>query len=64
MSPLTARCIEHSRADWKAKDVDHSRRFGAISLGREDRRVFEQILRVEIALPPLRLASQKNTGSR
>jgi len=62
--PLTTRCIENARADGKSQNFDDTSNFGAVTLCSEDRRVFEEIMRIEIAFPPLRLSTQKNTGSR
>lgn len=64
MTALSARNVENTRPDWQAKYVNQARSFRAIAFEREYRRVLEEVLRVEVALPPLRLAFQKNTGSR
>ena len=64
VAALTARHVEDARSDRKPKDFDYSCNFGAIPLGGEDRRVFQEVVRIEIAFPPLQLATQKNTGSR
>src|SRR6266496_2789970 len=56
--------IENARADGKSQNFDDTRDFGAITLRGEDRSVFQEIMRIEIAFPPLRLSTQKNTGSR
>jgi hypothetical protein len=62
--PLTARDIEYPRARRQSQDVDHSSDFVTVALEREDRLVFEQIVRVEIRLPPFAFPAQKKTGSR
>ena len=56
--------IENSGADRKPQNVDDTRHFPAITLRGEDGSVLEEIMRIEIAFPPLRLSTQKNTGSR
>ena len=61
---LTARDIEYPRARRQSQDVDHSTDFVAVALESEDRLVFEQIVRVEIRLPPFAFPAQKKTGSR
>jgi hypothetical protein len=67
MSSLAAWNVEDSRARRKAEDVDQARDFAAIALEREQRLVLEQIVIVEVRLPPfgaLGLRAQKKTGSR
>lgn len=64
MATLATRRIEHSRSHRKAEHLDHSARLGSRALGREHRIVFLEVLRIEIAFPPLRFTTQKNTGSR
>jgi hypothetical protein len=67
MSSLAAWNVEDSRARRKAEDVDQARDFAAIALEREQRLVLEQIVIVEVRLPPLGallLGAQKKTGSR
>lgn len=61
---LSARDIENPRSHWKAEHVDDPRCFLAIPLEREDRLILEQIMGVEIRLPPFGGLFQKNTGSR
>jgi hypothetical protein len=74
---LPAGNVEDSRAVRKAKHVYDSRCFVPVALESEDRLVLEEVLGIEVRLPPLswlRLASpgrwnrfsrgQKNTGSR
>ncbi len=56
--------IENAGADGKSKNFDDTRNLGAITLCGEYRRVLEEIMRIEIAFPPLRRSTQKNTGSR
>jgi hypothetical protein len=67
VSSLAARNVEDARAGRKAEDVDQARNLAAIALEREQRLVLEQILIVEVRLPPLGalfLGAQKKTGSR
>jgi hypothetical protein len=67
MSSLAAWNVEDARARRKAEDVDQARDLAAIALEREQRLVLEQILIVEVRLPPLGallLGAQKKTGSR
>jgi hypothetical protein len=67
MSSLAAWNDEDARARRKAEDVDQARDLAAIALEREQRLVLEQILIVEVRLPPLGalfLGAQKKTGSR
>ena len=64
MPALTAWSIEYARPDRESKNFYDPRSFRAIALSGEYRRVLEKVMRIEIAFPPLRLASQKNTGSR
>jgi hypothetical protein len=67
VSSLAARNVEDARAGRKAEDVDQARNLAAIALEREQRLVLEEILIVEVRLPPLGalfLGAQKKTGSR
>ena len=64
MASLAAGHVEHARADRETEDVDESRDFLPIALGREERAVLEEIVGVECRLPPLARFLQKNTGSR
>jgi hypothetical protein len=64
MAPLPTWRIEDARANGKSEHVDDARGLGSIPLRGEDRRVLEKVVRIEIAFPPLRLSTQKNTGSR
>ena len=64
MAALAAWGVEHTRPDRKAQDLYDSRSFGAIALPCKNGRVFEEVVRIEIAFPPLPLSTQKNTGSR
>jgi hypothetical protein len=67
MSSLAAWNVEDARARRKAEDVDQARDLAAIALDGEERLVLEQILIVEVRLPPLGalfLGAQKKTGSR
>jgi hypothetical protein len=67
MSSLTARDVEHARAGRKSEHIDQTRRLTPIALEREQRLVLEQILIVEVRLPPfgaLLGQAQKKTGSR
>src|SRR4051812_2231285 len=53
MASLAARYVENARARRQANHVEKSGNFLAVALEREQRLVLEQILSVEIALPPL-----------
>ena len=64
MATLPARRIEHPRSHRKSKCFDDATRLGSGTLRREDWIVFLEVLRIEIVFPPLRLTTQKNTGSR
>jgi hypothetical protein len=67
MPPLAAWNVEDARARRKAEDVDQARDLAAIALDGEERLVLEQILIVEVRLPPLGAlfsGAQKKTGSR
>ena len=52
VASLPARDVEQARAGWKAEDVDQSRDFVPVALERKQRLVLEQVLPVEVALPP------------
>src|SRR5258708_13090525 len=67
MSPLPAWAVENARSRRKRQDVDESRDFTTVALLREDGLVLEEIMGVEVRLPPLTLRlsrRQKNTASR
>lgn len=67
VTALAARDIEYARARWKSEHVDQPRGFMSIALEREQRFVLEQVLVVEVRLPPLvplLSCGQKKTGSR
>lgn len=70
MAPLAARDVEHPGAVGKGKDGEEPRRLLPVALEREDRVVLEQVMSVEVRLPPVggrrgaRPLIQKNTGSR
>ena len=64
VTALTTRRIENARANRKSEHIDNSRSLRAVALGREYRSVFKEVVRIEIAFPPLQLSTQKNTGSR
>lgn len=66
MASLTARRIKNPRPDRQTKQLDYAASFRTIALRREDRTVFPEVMRIEIAFPPLarRSVAQKNTGSR
>jgi hypothetical protein len=64
VASLTAGRVQNACIDRKSKHLDEPARLGAVALRGEDRSVFQKILRIEIALPPLRAARQKKTGSR
>lgn len=64
VAALSAGRVQNPRIDRKSENVNEPARLSAISLRSKDRCVFEKILRIEIAFPPLRAARQKKTGSR
>jgi hypothetical protein len=67
VTALSARDVEHPRARRKPEHVDQPRGLMAIALEREQRLVLEQVLVVEVRLPPLvplLFRAQKKTGSR
>ncbi len=64
VSPLSAWCVENARSHRQPENFDYPPCLGARTLRREYRIVFPEVLRVEIAFPPLGLTTQKNTGSR
>jgi hypothetical protein len=64
VSPLSARYIEHARANGESKQIDEARYFLAVALGREEKTVLPEIVGVEGRLPPLARFLQKKTGSR
>lgn len=64
MAPLPARHIEHARANRQLEELNETRYFLAIALGREEEAVFPEIVGVESRLPPLARFLQKKTGSR
>ena len=61
VSPLAARHVEDPRVGRQPEHVHDPRHVAPVELGREDRLVLEQVLRVEVVAPPFH---QKNTGSR
>jgi hypothetical protein len=61
---LTARYIQHARADWQTEQIDEACNFLSIALGREEEAVLTEIVGVECRLPPLARFRQKKTGSR
>ena len=65
--PLPARDVEDARARRQGQQLDEPRDLVPVTYEFEDRLVLEQVLRVEVAGPPvrsLRSRAQKNTGSR
>jgi hypothetical protein len=64
VAALTAWRIEDARAKGESEPINDARSLSTIALGCEYRSVFKEVMRIEIAFPPLRLAAQKNTGSR
>jgi hypothetical protein len=67
VTALTTRDVEHARARRKSELVNQPRGLMAIALEREQRLVLEQVLVVEVRLPPfapLLFRAQKKTGSR
>jgi hypothetical protein len=61
---LPARYIENARANRKREQLDETRYFLAVALGREEKTVLTEIVGVEGRLPPLARFRQKKTGSR
>jgi hypothetical protein len=61
---LPARYIEYARANRKREQLDETRYFLAVALGREEKTVLTEIVGVEGRLPPLTRFCQKKTGSR
>jgi len=53
VATLAARNIEYARTSREPENLDQSRDFVSIALEREEGFVFEKVLAVEIALPPL-----------
>jgi hypothetical protein len=67
VTPLTTRHVEDAGTRWKGEQLDQSSDLAAIAREIEDRLIFEQVVGVEVGLPPLgRLLGgrQKKTGSR
>lgn len=64
MTTLPAWSIEHARAHRQSKNFDEAPGFSPVALRRENGSVLKEVLRIEIAFPPLRRTTQKNTGSR
>jgi hypothetical protein len=70
VTSLTARRIQDTRPDRQTEQLDYATSFRAIALRRKDRTVFPEVMRIEIAFPPLplplprRSVAQKKTGSR
>ena len=64
MSSLSARYIEHPRANGESEQVDEAGYFLTVALGREEKTVLPEIVGVEGRLPPLARFRQKKTGSR
>ena len=61
---LPARNVQNARASRQAEQIDEPCYLLTISLGCEERSVFQEIVGVEGRLPPLGCLPQKNTGSR
>ena len=61
---LPARNVENAGTDGESEQVNETRRFLAIPLGREEQAVLQEIVGVESRLPPLARFTQKKTGSR
>jgi hypothetical protein len=64
VSSLSARDVQYSRSDVEAEELNQTRCFLAIALGREEETVLQEIVGVERGLPPLARFLQKKTGSR
>jgi hypothetical protein len=61
---LSAWDVEHARSIGQAEQLDETRSFLAVALGREKKTVLQQVVGVEGRLPPLFRFLQKKTGSR
>jgi hypothetical protein len=61
---LSTGYVEYARSDGQAEQIYQARCFLAITLGREERAILQEIVGVERGLPPLTRLLQKNTGSR
>ena len=61
VTPLSAGTIEDARADRELEDLEEPRDFLPVARENEERFVLQEILLVEVRLPPI---VQKNTGSR
>ncbi len=61
---LPAWDVENSGSDGKSEHVQQPSDFTSVALGRKNRLVFQQIVGVEICLPPFSPSDQKKTGSR
>lgn len=61
---LSARYIQHARANRQSKQLYEARDFLSVALGREEKAVLTEIVGVEGRLPPLARFLQKKTGSR
>jgi hypothetical protein len=53
MTTLTARHVENTRSIWQAKQLDETRSLLAVTLGREEEAVLQEVVGVEGRLPPL-----------
>jgi hypothetical protein len=61
---LSAGYIEDARANRKSEQLDETRYFLTVTLGRKEEAVLTEIVGVECRLPPLARFGQKKTGSR
>jgi hypothetical protein len=64
VTTLTAWYVEYTRTVGQSEELDESRYFLPIALGREKKAVLPEIVGVECRLPPLARFLQKKTGSR
>jgi hypothetical protein len=64
VTTLPAWHIQDTRSDGESKQVNETRYFLSVALGREEKAVLQEIVGVECGLPPLARFLQKKTGSR
>jgi hypothetical protein len=61
---LPARAIQNARGDGKLQDLDEPSDLAAVALQVEERLVLDEILRVEVRLPPIRGRRREDGGGR
>src|SRR5438034_11032809 len=64
VTPLPARNVQHARTDGQLEELDETRDLPPIVLEPEDRLVLEQVVRIEVRLPPLGGTRDAGIGSR